>query len=75
MGEVCAGNTQSFYPEDDYYTLKRYLEDKEKIKAIFSNPERKEKLKEFISSKDAVKNEMKKISEDENYAKGLGLTA
>lgn len=64
---------ESYHVEDDYYDLKRFFELRVKVKAMFENPERAKKLKEHIASKNKIKDEMTKVSEDENYAKGLGL--
>lgn len=58
----------------DYYDVKSYLELKVRVKAIFTNNERKERLKQYIKEKQQVKDDIKKISEDDNYLKALGLT-
>lgn len=65
--------SKNWCSEDDYYTLKRFLESKQRVKEIFANPQRSKELKEFMQKKETVKDEMKKITEDESYAKGLGL--
>lgn len=67
------GEEKNWRSEDDYYDIKRFLELKQQIKEIFSNPERSKGLKEFMKKKESIKDEMKKITEDETYAKGLGL--
>lgn len=76
MGDITVVDSiesKNWYSEDDYYTLKRFLESKQKVKEIFANPQRSKELKEFMQKKETVKDEMKKITEDESYAKGLGL--
>lgn len=65
--------SKNWYSEDDYYTLKRFLESKQQVKEIFANSQRSKELKELMQKKETVKDEMKKITEDESYAKGLGL--
>ena len=64
---------ESYHTGDDYWELKRYLEAKQNLKKIFNNPKRAKALREYITSKNQIKDDMKKISEDETYAKGLGL--
>ena len=66
---------ESYYTEDDYYDVKRFLELKAKVKAVFENNERKEKLKAFIVEKNSVKDDLTKIANDESYAKALGIQA
>lgn len=66
-------NTENFSTEDDYYQLKRYLEYKQTMGRVFNNPIRAKALREYIKSKNTIKDDMQKISEDESYAKGLGL--
>lgn len=64
---------ESYCTDSDYWDLKRFLELKNVMKRIFNNPERAKALRTFIANKEQVKTDIKKISEDENYAKGLGL--
>ena len=73
--EVVASKDEvkSFNTDSDYYDLKRYLETKQIVKEIFANPERAKALRGYIANKNSIKDEMTKITEDESYAKGLGL--
>lgn len=64
---------RAYCTEDDYYTVKRFLETKAKVAAIFSNKERAEAVKNFIKDKNKIKDDMVKIAEDDSYSKALGL--
>lgn len=66
-------NEESFHTDSDYWDLKRYLELKNTMKKIFNNPKRAKALRDYISNKNQVKDDIRKISEDENYVKGLGV--
>ncbi len=66
---------ESYCTESDYYDVKRFLELKAKVKAVFENNKRKEKLKAFIVEKNSVKDDLTKIANDESYAKALGIQA
>lgn len=66
-------NEESFHTDSDYWDLKRYLELKNTMKKIFNNPKRAKALRDYISNKNQVKDDIRKISEDENYVKGLGI--
>lgn len=66
---------ESYCSSDDYYDVKRFLELKAKVKTIFENSERKEKLKAYIVEKNSVKDDLTKIANDESYAKALGIQA
>lgn len=66
-------NEESFHTDSDYWDLKRYLELKNTMKKIFNNPKRAKALRDYISNKNQLKDDIRKISEDENYVKGLGI--
>lgn len=66
---------ETYCTESDYYDVKRFLELKAKVKAVFESNERKEKLKAFIVEKNSVKDDLTKIANDESYAKALGIQA
>lgn len=66
---------ETFNVESDYWDLKRFLELKGCMERIFKNPKRAKALREFIQIKNKQKDDIKKISEDENYAKALGIGA
>lgn len=61
--------------ESDYYDVKRFLELKARVKSIFENTERKDKLKTFITEKNSIKDDLSKLANDESYAKALGIQA
>jgi hypothetical protein len=63
---------ETWYTESDYYDVKRFLELKESVKKIFTNPKRHEDLKAYITKKNKLKDEMTKISTDDTYGKALG---
>lgn len=66
---------ESYCTDSDYYDVKRFLELKAKVKTIFENSERKEKLKSFIANKNSIKDDLTKLASDESYAKALGIQA
>lgn len=65
----------SYNTESDYYDVKRFLELKARVKSIFENTERKDKLKTFITEKNNIKDDLSKLANDESYAKALGIQA
>lgn len=65
----------SYNTESDYYDVKRFLELKARVKSIFENTERKDKLKTFITEKNSIKDDLSKLANDESYAKALGIQA
>lgn len=65
----------SYNTESDYYDVKRFLELKARVKSIFENTERKDKLKTFITEKNSIKDDLSKLANDESYVKALGIQA
>jgi|GEM_PF-3690972 len=63
----------SFCAAKDYYTLKSFLELKQKTTDIFKNKERANNLKTYIKEQNNIKDDLVKIANDENYLKALGL--